>query len=382
MRIIWNSNSIWTPSGYGQQAAEIVPRIKQAGYDIACIDFYGLEGGIITDKEGIVHYPKMAHVYGSDAMIHHARDFGADITISFMDVWVLHPQDIAQYTRWIPYVPIDHAPVPPAVLEKLKMAYRIITYSQFGQRELAKQGLHSIMIPHGVDTNIFKPSDIPKAELKKQAGIDPECFVMGMVGANKDNPPRKSFQEVLDAFAMFVKKHPNSKLYIHTDPNNPSGFPIPHYAQSLGIADKVIFPNLYDITYKIQKADMAQIYNSLDVLLMPSTNEGFGIPAIEAQACGIPVIVNDGTSMPELVKDGITGKICKVLYRRFDQLHSYVDIPDTNSIHNCMIDIFRADRLKMGEEARKFMIEKHDSKMIFDTKWLLLLKKLETEIQK
>jgi glycosyltransferase involved in cell wall biosynthesis len=40
---------------------------------------------------------------------------------------------------------------------------------------------------------------------------------------------------------------------------------------------------------------------------MPSLDEGFGLPAIEAMSCGRPVIVSSGNSLEELVGDaGLT----------------------------------------------------------------------------
>lgn len=381
MKVLWNSNALWSPSGYGQQSAEIVPKIKEAGHDIACIDYFGLEGGIVTIDD-IIHYPRMAHIYGSDAMVHHGKDFGADITISFQDAWVLHPEDLQRIKNWIPLVPIDREPAPQPVIDKLKLAYRIITYSQFGQDELKKNGLHSTYIQHTVDTDIFVPlkEGTTKAMLKKSLGLPEDCFLVGMVGANKDNPPRKSFQEVMDAFAQFLKKHPNSYLYIHTDPDGPGGFPIKYYAKFLGIQSKVLYPDLYAITYKLKKTDMVRIYQTMDVLMMPSISEGFGLTAIEAQACGTPVIVNNYSSMPEMVKNHITGEICEVHSKRFDGLLSYVAIPSTKSIYDCLNRIKDSDREATSRACRSFMLEKYSTRKIFDEKWAPFLEKVKKEV--
>ena len=45
----------------------------------------------------------------------------------------------------------------------------------------------------------------------------------------------------------------------------------------------------------------------LDLLLMPSRAEGFGLAAAEAQAAGLPVIAARASSLPEIVVDGETG---------------------------------------------------------------------------
>lgn len=377
LRILFNTNSPWSPSGYGQQAAEILPQIRDEGYHLGCVDFFGLEGGKLL-IDGILHYPKINHLYGSDAMVHHGAEFGADVVMSLQDIWVLNPQDLSQIKRWIPVLPIDHDPAPGPILDKLKYAYRIVTYSKFGQDELARRGFNSTYIQHTVDTEIFKPMD--KKALRREFGMPEDAFIWGMVAANKDNPPRKSFQEVMDAFVVFLKKAPKSLLYLHTIPDFPGGFPIKEYAHMLGILDKLILPKPYDMQYKIQKPDMAKVYNIMDVLLLPSVSEGFGVPAIEAQSCGVPAVVNNFTSMPELVQNHITGEVCELLYRRFSPLLSYVGVPSAKSVYDCVCRIKDSNRELMGKAARQFIVDNYDSKKVFKEKWVPFLSQIEKEI--
>ncbi|GJE55025.1 glycosyltransferase [Methylobacterium thuringiense] len=51
----------------------------------------------------------------------------------------------------------------------------------------------------------------------------------------------------------------------------------------------------------IADADLIALYGLCDVLVFPSTHEGFGLPPLEAMACGAPVLVADNTSLPEVV---------------------------------------------------------------------------------
>ena len=53
------------------------------------------------------------------------------------------------------------------------------------------------------------------------------------------------------------------------------------------------------------------IMKSSKVLVLPSTREGFGIIAIEANACGIPVITttHENNATKELIKDGENGTL-------------------------------------------------------------------------
>jgi alpha-1,3-rhamnosyl/mannosyltransferase len=49
--------------------------------------------------------------------------------------------------------------------------------------------------------------------------------------------------------------------------------------------------------------DLIAIYNAASLLVLPSFDEGFGLPVIEAMACGTPVAVSQIGALVELVGD-------------------------------------------------------------------------------
>ena len=52
---------------------------------------------------------------------------------------------------------------------------------------------------------------------------------------------------------------------------------------------------------------MPEFWNSVDVMLLPSSSEGFSIAALEAAACGRPVISTRVGGSTELIRDGQSG---------------------------------------------------------------------------
>jgi len=377
LRILFNSNAPWSTSGYGTQMYDLLPQVVKEGYPTAQIAFYGLEGGKLS-LDNVTFYPRIADVWGNDSMPIWGDDFNADVTITLQDIWVLDPNVLKNLRRWIAYVPIDHDPVPPPIVERLRLAYRIVTYSQFGYNELKRVGLHSTYIPHGVDTTVFKPQK--KQEARKMFNLPQDVYLFGMVGANKDNPPRKSFQEAMEAFKMYHDRHPKSAIYFHTLLDQQNGFPIHEYAKFLGIQDVVFHIPPKNQLFDIDRAKLATIYNMFDCLLEPSRNEGFGVPIIEAQACGVPVIVNNITAMPELVIEGVTGEICEVATKAFTPLLSYVGVPSVRSLYDKMEHITKHYTEKNSQLAREFVVKNYDHKTVFQTKWKPFFELLEKEV--
>ena len=58
-----------------------------------------------------------------------------------------------------------------------------------------------------------------------------------------------------------------------------------------------------------EQDELRQIYNSLDVFVMPSHHEGFGMPPMEAMACGTACLVTDVGGVPDFTIPGETAEV-------------------------------------------------------------------------
>lgn len=371
LRIIWDSNSVFTSSGYGTQSKLILNQMIKAGYKVAMQSSFGLLGGKI-ELDGMPIYPLIGSPWGEDGLIQHGKEFNAHVSFTFLDVFPLNMQLLSKVKNWIPYAPIDGEPLSEHIKARLNLATEVVTHSKFGHNLLIKNGFASTYIPLSVDTKVMKP--ISKKEARDRFGIPQDKFVFGMVAANKDNPSRKSFQEVIDAFSNVVKKNPNCVLYLHTnliDQNN--GFPIMEYCSYKGLQGKVFMLDPHTMQFKLDREAMAYLYSSFDCLLNPSSREGFGIPIIEAQSCGVPVVVNDCQSMPELVN---YGKVCKTGWKQWS-LATYLPHPDVEDLEKCMLEIMNEISSEKSVNARKFVQQNYDVEVVFKEKWLPYLERLE-----
>src|SRR3990167_7018057 len=324
LKIVFAGDALWSRSGYANELTHLIRRFLLDGWQVAQATKAGLSGHWIDYQmpEGTLRmYPSVDDPHGSDTMFYAARHFGAQVVISMIDIWVIPPQWIQNLhqigCKWWPYLPIDANPAPLGVLQRLPLADKIITFSQFGYNQLIKHGWVSEMIHEGVDVNLLQPKD--KLEAKKKIGVPQDIFLWGMIAANKENPPRKAFQECLEAFKLFVDVHPEARLFIGSNQISPTSFPIRDYANHLGILDKMFFPDQLFFTILATDEDVENYYNAFDGLLHPSQTEGFGLTIVEAQAVGVPVVVNNAHSMPELIIEGKTGEIAQVASKRWTQ---------------------------------------------------------------
>lgn len=310
LRVLYSSNAIWSNSGYGIQGRSLLPRLADletvgGRSNIAQFAWYGLQGGN-HNVEGFTIFPAGVDPYGNDIIQSHTRAFNANVVISLIDAWVMQNtgKKVAP-ALWLPWLPIDHTPVPEKVLESIADAYLPLTYSKWGKQMLDGCGVKNYYIPHGIEPSIYNIIYADKVLEFKERYLKHFGHLTVMVAANKGYPDRKAFQVQLRAWANFAKDKSNAKLYIHTEPTPMyGGLNLIKLCQQLGISEKVMFPERYEYFTGFPPEYLAFIYNSANVLMAASMSEGFGIPIIEAQACGTPVITSNFSAMPELVRYG------------------------------------------------------------------------------
>jgi glycosyltransferase involved in cell wall biosynthesis len=100
------------------------------------------------------------------------------------------------------------------------------------------------------------------------------------VGSNR---PRKRLDVLLRAFAALLLAAPKVRL-IKSGVLTPDQSKLAH---ELGIEDRITILPLLD------RETLAALYRRATMLLLPSDNEGFGLPIVEALACRTPVLASD-----------------------------------------------------------------------------------------
>jgi len=377
MRFTWHSNAPWARTGYGNQTELFVPRfIKDLGHEVAIIAYYGLRGSILH-WNGMQVYPGAYHNWGCDIAAASTVHFKAGLTITLMDAWIYEPQLVQPLVKWVPWFPVDTEPLAPPVKRKVEQAFHRIVFSKFGERMVHEAGLDCDYVPLGVDTNLFKPMD--KREAREKLGWPQDRFIVGMVGVNQGHPNRKAWPSHIDAFAEFKKRHPDAWFYLHTnvDEQSKGGANITALLEKNAFAkeDYAVcdqFSNLLGFP----PDHLVAAYNAMDVHILVSMGEGFGLPILEAQACGTPVIVGDWTAMNELCFDGWKVPRSEAEPMWIPLLGSYQFQPRVGAIVDALELAYRTSGSR-GQEARNGAM-RYDADRVTQNYWKPVLEKIES----
>jgi glycosyltransferase involved in cell wall biosynthesis len=176
-----------------------------------------------------------------------------------------------------------------------KKADHIFTLSEYSKRQIQQiLGVEpgKITVTYCGVSEQFKPASphIARARLAKEMGLHGSYVLY--VGNLK---PHKNLPTLMRAYAkLATERGLEQKLLIVGD--DPSGGPhLRELARELGIQQAVRFVE------HVSSELLPLVYAGADLLVLPSFEEGFGLPVAEAMACGTPVIASYAASLPEVV---------------------------------------------------------------------------------
>lgn len=322
MRILWHGVAPWQPTGYGQQAAIWATRFRDAGHEVVIAAQGGNDTCQIMDWEGISVFPQAKDPVMVDMVsAGWLARFRPDVVIVCYSQFNMGNGEVFKPYQTLAWTPVDTQyattggkPVPGAhgvaSGDRKWLAdsgARPVAMSHHGKRMLEHDGWEDVpLIHHGIRTGVFRPLEPgERATARREFGIPEDVFAVGLLADNED-PHRKAIPEQVDAFARFHVKHPRSQIHIHSQVFKPGSNHLGRHAAAVGLTDEVArLRNQFDIfTGMVSAESVARWYGCMDVVMNCSRGEGFGLAAVEAQACGTPVILTDAHTGPELVGPG------------------------------------------------------------------------------
>jgi glycosyltransferase involved in cell wall biosynthesis len=199
---------------------------------------------------------------------------------------------------------IHHAYV---VAEKwaAKRCHRLIGITQAMCDAFAAKGIASpdkcCVIPSGIDLSAFEVDTPPRDVTRKAYGIPADAPVIGIV-ARLD--PLKGHDDLLDALPSILARHPDTHVLFVGDGWHRET--LEQRVAAAGWEQRVIFAGL------VPPMQVPSLLRAMDIMALPSYQEGQGRTLVEALVCGCAIVGYDVGGIGEVCIDGQTGRLTPV----------------------------------------------------------------------
>lgn len=195
--------------------------------------------------------------------------------------------------------------------------------------------------PPGVDHAVFCPGEREAA--RRRLGLDdgPILLFAGRI------QPLKGVDVAVETMGLLRRTMPDVRMLVVGGPSGPGGTEELHRLRArvgeLGLDESVEFRR------PVPHRSLADLYRAVDVLVLPSRSESFGLVAAEAQACGLPVVASRVGGLVHVVADGESG----ILVDGWDPMDH------ASAVERVLTDVGFARRLSQGafEWAERFSWE-------------------------
>lgn len=233
-----------------------------------------------------------------------------------------------------------------------RLAHKIVCVSpsvmtrrvEVGMDKPEKQVLIGKGTCNGIDTrNKFNPalySKNIKSEMRAELELEDNDFVVGFCGRIVRD---KGIVELSKAIEILSQRHSDKSIKLLVIGAFEKRDAVP--------SDTAVFLQkspLVKFTGRVPFEDIQQYYSPMDVIVLPSYREGFGLTTVEAGAMGVPAIVSRSTGCVDSIIENETGVYCDI---------------DPNDIADKIELFFNKDyAIEMGVKARQFVRSNYEQK--------------------
>jgi len=146
---------------------------------------------------------------------------------------------------------------------------------------------------NGIDPSKFK-GEFEHSDLRRKLGVKPEDFLVGVVARLEE---QKGHIYLFRALRQLLPDFPQIKVLVVGDGTlRPV---LEAKAKEMGFSEQVLFLGT--------RKDIPEILASLDLFILPSLWEGFGLAIVEAMSMGIPVVATAIGGVDEVICSGHDG---------------------------------------------------------------------------
>jgi len=156
---------------------------------------------------------------------------------------------------------------------------------------------HFEVVHYGIDPELI--SGVPEGQiqaLRSEWGIDKETILFGTVARLVSF---KALHILLEGFARLRSENAALGVKLVLVGAGPLEADLKRRAAELKLSDSVVWAGF--------REDIPVVMNALDVFVLTSLSEGFGLVLLEAMSASKPVISTNVSALPEIVMEGKTG---------------------------------------------------------------------------
>jgi len=160
---------------------------------------------------------------------------------------------------------------------------------------------HIRVIPMGIDTERFDPAKylLERGSIRAELGLAPESTVIGAVARFV---PDKGLDTLLRAVSILAKKFPQLQCLLIGD--GPLREELRNLSARLDLDRRIVFAGY--------RTDIPRVLAILDLYMLPTRREGFGVAFTEAMSMEVPVITSRIAPLDGIIVDGRTGVLAEV----------------------------------------------------------------------